>query len=104
MFAHKLCALLDRTEVTGRDIFDCWFFLQSHTPVNAHIIEQRMNQNLSDYIDRCIEQLEHTSDKIIMSGLGELADTKTKGFVKNKLRLETIQLLQMFKAFPDVAE
>ena len=25
MFAHKLCALLDRTEITGRDIFDCWF-------------------------------------------------------------------------------
>lgn len=28
MFAHKLCALLDRNAITNRDIFDCWFFMQ----------------------------------------------------------------------------
>ena len=43
MFAHKLCALLDRNEITGRDVFDCWFFLNSHTPVNARIVEERMD-------------------------------------------------------------
>jgi len=25
MFAHKLCALLDRNAITNRDIFDCWY-------------------------------------------------------------------------------
>src|SRR5690554_7821258 len=33
MFAHKLCAVLDRSAITNRDIFDCWFFLSNKTPV-----------------------------------------------------------------------
>lgn len=103
MFAHKLCALLDRTEVTGRDIFDCWFFLQNHVEVNVGIVEQRMGMSLDEYLQLCIECLEKTSDKSLMSGLGELTDSKMKTFVRNKLRKETIQLLQFFKAFPVVA-
>lgn len=100
MFAHKLCALLDRTEVTSRDIFDCWFFLQNHSPINAEIVEFRMGMPLADYIQKCIERLETTSDKTLMSGLGELTDAKMKSFVRTKLRKETIQLLQFFKEFP----
>ncbi len=103
MFAHKLCALLDRTEVTGRDIFDCWFFLHNHVEVNVGIVEQRMGMSLDEYLQLCIECLEKTSDKSLMSGLGELTDSKMKTFVRNKLRKETIQLLQFFKAFPVVA-
>ena len=32
LFAHKLCALLDRNGIANRDIFDCWFFMQNQTP------------------------------------------------------------------------
>lgn len=103
MFAHKLCALLDRTEVTSRDIFDCWFFLQRHCAVNAGIVESRMGMSLADYLQKCIERLETTSDKSLMSGLGELTDAKMKSFVRTKLRRETIQLLQFFKEFPTLA-
>ena len=100
MFAHKLCALLDRTEITSRDIFDCWFFLNSHTPVNANIVESRMGMLLQDYLQHCIETLEQVSDKTIMNGLGELTDGEMKKFAKTKLRKETISLLTFFKAFP----
>ncbi len=100
MFAHKLCALLDRTEITGRDVFDCWFFLNSHTPVNANIVESRMGMPLQDYLQHCIETLEQVSDKTIMNGLGELTDGETKKFAKTKLRKEAISLLTFFKAFP----
>lgn len=99
MFAHELCALLDRTEITSRDIFDCWFFLNTHTPINTTIVEQRMGMTLKDYIQKCIEVLEKTSDKSLTSGLGELTDGKMKAFVKTKLRLETISLLTIFKEF-----
>jgi hypothetical protein len=34
MFSHKLCALLDRSSIANRDIFDVWFFLKNRTPVN----------------------------------------------------------------------
>lgn len=100
MFAHKLCALLDRTEVTGRDVFDCWFFLNSHTPVNAGIVESRMERPLQEHLQHCIEVLEQVSDKTIMNGLGEMTDGEMKKFAKTKLRKETIALLTFFKAFP----
>ena len=55
MFAHKLCALLDRNEITGRDVFDCWFFLNSRTPINAAIVESRMGMPLQEHVQRCID-------------------------------------------------
>ena len=58
MFAHKLCALLDRTETTNRDIFDCWFFLNRRTPINRQIVESRMGTSLEAYLLRCIESLQ----------------------------------------------
>ncbi|MFC2119403.1 nucleotidyl transferase AbiEii/AbiGii toxin family protein, partial [Bacteroidota bacterium] len=71
MFAHKLCAILDRKIVTNRDIFDCWFFMQKQTPVNKYIIESRMNMNFADYIQKCINHLELMTDKGLLQGLGE---------------------------------
>lgn len=100
MFAHKLCALLDRPEVTSRDIFDCWFFLQNHSPINADIVTYRTGIPFDEYLQKCIDRLSTLSDKSLMSGLGELTDAKMKSFVKTKLRKETIQMLQFFKAFP----
>ena len=104
MFAHKLCALLDRNEITGRDVFDCWFFLNTQTPINTNIVESRMKMPLQEYIQHCIDTLEQVSDKTIMNGLGELTDGEIKKFAKTKLRQETISLLTFFKAFPIIAE
>lgn len=58
---------LDRSEVTSRDIFDCWFFLQNHCAINADIVESRMGFSLADYIQKCIERLETISDKSLIS-------------------------------------
>lgn len=104
MFAHKLCALLDRNEITGRDVFDCWFFLNSQTHINANIVESRMDMPLQEYIQQCIDTLEQVSDKTIMNGLGELTDGEIKKFAKTRLRHETISLLTFFKAYPIIAE
>ena len=38
MFAHKICALLDRNELTNRDIFDVHFFMQQRTCINKNIV------------------------------------------------------------------
>jgi predicted nucleotidyltransferase component of viral defense system len=100
MFAHKLCALLDRGEVTNRDIFDSWFFMQKQTPINKEIIETRMEMSLVDYIQKCINHLESMSDQGILNGLGELMDEDMKKFVRTKLRTETISLLRFYKEFP----
>jgi len=100
MFAHKLCALLDRDAITNRDIFDCHFFMQNRTPINKKIVETRMGIPFSDYLQKCITKLESMSDKGMLNGLGELMDEETKKFVRSKLRTETIELLRFYKVFP----
>lgn len=100
MFSHKLCALLDRNVITNRDIFDCWFFMQKHMPINKALVEVRMNMPLAEYLQKCIERLEFMSDKGLLNGLGELMDHDMKKFVRTKLRTETIVLLKFYKDFP----
>ena len=100
MFAHKLCALLDRSSITKRDIFDSWFFMNNHTPLNKDIVEIRLEMPIAAYLQMCIDYLESISDKGLLNGLGELMDNEIKKFVKTKLRTETITLLRFYKEFP----
>ena len=100
MFAHKLCAMLDRNSLTPRDIFDSWFFMQKQTPVNRSIIEKRMKMPFEAYIQKCIEHLENNFPQNPMQGLGELMDHKMKIFVKNELKKETLSLLRFYKEYP----
>jgi hypothetical protein len=100
MFAHKLCALLDRNTLTNRDVFDCWFFMNNNTPLNQNIIETRMKMPYISYIGKVIARLEQVNNKGLLAGLGELMDNKMKNFVRNKLLTETIILLNFYKDFP----
>jgi predicted nucleotidyltransferase component of viral defense system len=100
MFAHKLCALLDRSSVTNRDIFDVHFFMKNRTPINKNLVETRMNSTLTDYLQLCMDMLQKKSDKGMLDGLGELMDEETKKFVRYKLRTDTIELLRFYQQFP----
>jgi predicted nucleotidyltransferase component of viral defense system len=104
MFAHKLCALLDRNVLTSRDIFDCHFLMQKRTPLNKEIIQKRMKMDLSDYLQRCIDTIEKMNEKRMLSGLGDLMEEETKKFVKTRLKQDTIALLRMYREFPILTE
>ncbi|PKP43830.1 MAG: hypothetical protein CVT96_03995 [Bacteroidetes bacterium HGW-Bacteroidetes-13] len=100
MFAHKLCALLDRDAVANRDVFDCWFFMNHHFPVNKSIIENRMKMSYADYLKRCIDELEKRKEKNMLQGLGELMNQDMKQFVRTKLYAETVSHLKFYKDYP----
>jgi len=100
MFAHKLCALLDRSTIANRDIFDCWFFMHRRTPINSELIRSRMGMSLEEYIQACIHKLDSMSDKGILQGMGELMDPEMKKFVRTGLRTEVIRLLRAYKEYP----
>jgi len=104
MFAHKLCAIMDRKTITNRDIFDSWFFMNSKTPLNKSIVEQRAGMSLAEYLHKCITTLETMSDKKLLDDLGELMDNETKKFVRHKLRSESISLMKFYQQFPVLAE
>lgn len=102
MFAHKLCALLDRRKgIAGRDVFDINFFLKNGSSIHKDIVEQRMKKSLSSYIDDCIAELKKASIKDLMSNIGDLLDEKEKAKMRSgKLVDETIQLLEAFHFSP----
>lgn len=103
MFAHKLCAMLDRSNTANRDIFDIWFFLKRQTPVNQSIIELRSKCPLETHLGHCIQHLETMKGRHLLDGLGELTKDETKQFIRTKLLSETIGLLEIYRKFPILA-
>ena len=100
MFSNKLCALLGRSSIANRDIFDIWFLLSRQTAVNKTIIEQKTGKSLSDYLQDCIDTIENLPDKSLLDGLGELVEREYKTFIRNKLRTEILTLLRFYKEYP----
>lgn len=106
MFAHKLCALLDRKPMANRDIFDSWFFMQKQSRVNTELVESRMKMSWQNYIQSILDVLEQKDfrgsrdSRGLLDGLGELLDQKTKAFVKKDMLQETIRLLYFYKEYP----
>lgn len=100
MFAHKLCALIDRGTIVPRDVFDSWFFMNNKTPVNINTIELRMQKDYTSYMQQCIDQVSQISDRKLFQGLGELLTGDMKKFVKNSLKRETLHLMQFYRDYP----
>lgn len=94
MFAHKLMAMSERIGKASRDVYDVWFFLEHHWPLNREIVESRSGLSFRDMLKKCAEQLEKMDNRIILSGLGELISGSKKDWVRSKLREETIFLLK----------
>lgn len=95
MFANKLMAMHERIGKTSRDIYDVWFFLEHHFPINKDIVEKRAKMSFGKLMKRCIQQLEKINNKNILDGLGELLTPGQKDWARAKLRLETIALLKL---------
>lgn len=95
MFAHKLMAMTERIGKTSRDIYDVWFFLSKHFPINKEIVEKRAGIPFNQVIKNCINLLEKMDNRDILSGVGELLTPSQKDWAKAKLCQETLSLLQL---------
>jgi len=93
--AHKLVAMYERMGKANRDIYDVYFFLQNHWPINKKIIEQRTGMTYKTFLQTCINELEKLPERGILAGLGELLDAKQKAWVKANLKSDTIFLLNL---------
>jgi predicted nucleotidyltransferase component of viral defense system len=102
MFSHKLCALLDRSSLASRDIFDAWFFMENRVPVNKSLVETRMKMPLYDYLGQCSKEIEKIPEKNMLHGLGELMDDTMRNFVRTRLKGEVLSLLELYRTFPIV--
>ena len=95
MFAHKLMAMHERIGKTSRDVYDVWFFLKSHWPINKEIVEKRAGSPYSKVLQTCIAQIRKMPDRNILRGLGELLTERQKEWARTKLKQDVIFLLNL---------
>lgn len=95
VFAHKLVALLDRSHLANRDLYDIGFFLKNRWDINHSLIEERTKMEFPEYIGKCIKTVEKVNERYILAGLGELLNEKQKSFVRDKLKDEILFLLKL---------
>jgi predicted nucleotidyltransferase component of viral defense system len=95
MFAHKLMAMHERIGKTSRDVYDVWFFLKNHWPINKDIVEKRAGIPYSKLLQACIAQIEKMPDRSILRGLGKLLKERQKDWAKTKLKSDVIFLLKL---------
>jgi len=86
MFAHKLCAVIDRRQIVNRDLYDVWWLLKKIAPIREEIIVERTGQTLPDYLEHLSDYISNNVDKRhIVAGLGELLDRSQKDWVRDHL-------------------
>jgi predicted nucleotidyltransferase component of viral defense system len=95
MFAHKLVAMYERIGKTSRDVYDVWYFLKNHWPINKDIVEKRAGIPYAKVLQKCITQIDKVPDRNILRGLGELLTEKQKDWARTKLKADVIFLLKL---------
>jgi predicted nucleotidyltransferase component of viral defense system len=95
MFTHKLMAMHERIGKTSRDIYDVWFFLKNHWPINKDIVEKRAGISCWKVLQACVAQIEKMSDRNILRGWGKLLTERQKDWAKTKLKPDVIFLLKL---------
>jgi len=89
LFAHKLCAVLDRKNLQNRDLYDVWWMFEHDFPVNEEIVKLRMGMSLKEYLAKVLEVVRGLPGKYdILQGLGEVMGEGKKDWVRVKLRSE----------------
>lgn len=100
MFTHKLMAILDRSSLTNRDVFDTWFYMNKRLMLKKVVLDARLDCTLDEYLGKCIEAVQNIGSNRILDGMGELMDADLKKWVKGNLVAEFVQLANMYRAIP----
>jgi predicted nucleotidyltransferase component of viral defense system len=96
MFAHKLCAIMDRRILQNRDLYDAYFMFAKGFTINEEIIHMRTGLSTQKYLDKLVDFLANPQiDKNIVRGLGDVLSTERKNWVKNNLVRELAALIRI---------
>jgi len=98
LFASKLAALTDRSQIAMRDVYDIWFYANRQWDIDPEVIRIRTGKSVADYLADCIDLIEGIKDSQILQGMGELLGQKEKDWARNNLRREVIFLLRNYRA------
>lgn len=89
MFAHKLCAVLDRKKLQNRDLYDVWWMLSKGYVVKEKIVEERMKVSMREYWEKLLKLVRELPENYdVLSGLGEVMSRSKKDWTRVKLLSE----------------
>ena len=94
MVSSKLAALLTRKKFASRDVFDVWYFLEKNWEINEDVLLRETGLSKKSALDKALQIVEKINPDLFMPGLGELVNNKTKYWIKNHLKEETLFLLR----------
>jgi len=97
LFTNKLIALLHRSAITNRDIFDIRYFLQQGTSLNRTLLESKLNITTHEYIQQVTVFIQWYDFGTILYGLGELIDNTQKTWMKTKMKDQILGYLYMLE-------
>lgn len=86
MFAHKLCAIVERRIFQNRDLYDAHFMFKKNFEIDEKIIMARTKKTLQEYFRYLHNYIKkNVNASHILQGMGELLDDKRKEWVKQHL-------------------
>lgn len=95
MLAGKLSALLTRSKLASRDIYDVWFFLSNAWEIDEVSLHDLTGLTPAEAYLKAIKKVSQTSQRQLLQGMGDLLNTSQKDWVKSKLKSELIFLLKV---------
>jgi len=96
MIANKMVATTERAVTANRDLFDIHFFLSSIyvNNINYDIIKYRTGKEPVEFYTFLYGIVSNIENKNILDGLGEVLNDGQKDWVKSKLKIELLGLIQ----------
>ena len=95
IFSNKLVALLNRTSLANRDIYDIYFFFDNNIDFDIKLLEKRVWKDYLEYFKDIIVFLKNINkNHSILEGLWEVLDEDKKRFVKDSLLKEVIWMFE----------
>lgn len=99
MFAHKLCALIDRFEKTGhiagRDLYDIHHFFMNGYKYDTAVIAERTGLSPKEFFSKLIIFIEkNVTDQVIREDLSSLLAPQQFKILRKVLKREVTQLLK----------
>lgn len=80
-----------------RDIFDTWFFLKNHWPINEILFEEKSGLSMDDGLNTAIQHIKAIRRNELLQGLGELLDQGQKDQAREKMAEETVFYLELLQ-------
>ena len=99
MFAHKLLALIGRSQargsIAGRDVYDVHFFFMRGYRYSDAVIQERSGMSVKDFFSKLLAFVDQeVSDKVISEDLNHLLSATKFQLMRKVLKREVLTLIR----------